>query len=116
MAEIYPLDPQQKSEILVVSPFLQKVLGPREEEPRSWDAWPGGARNFLDSLSPLEAWLVAGETSEIFQWNLNGNIQLFQANARKWWKDIDGQNQWQFLVQENLNMSNSDAFFFLTLE
>ncbi|CAL1153501.1 unnamed protein product [Cladocopium goreaui] len=24
------------------------------QEPRSWDAWPGGARNFLDSLSPLE--------------------------------------------------------------
>lgn len=24
------------------------------QEPSSWDAWPGGARNFLDSLSPLE--------------------------------------------------------------
>ncbi|CAJ1370438.1 unnamed protein product [Effrenium voratum] len=34
------------------SPSLLGGQGPKEEDPSTWDAWPGGCRNFLDPIDP----------------------------------------------------------------
>ena len=62
-----------------ITPDIAKLSDPKKraascEDVQSWDPWPGGCRNFLDSLDPIKV----PQTDEI------------------WWND--GLERWNFFV------------------